>query len=160
MWKPEQSSKVFVEARKVNPKVKTLAVPQRLYAYAGHDAVVGYLLEHIPKLLEKGGKGTELSDLESFALMLDLLLYMSTPVIHTILPLLAAVALQTAVDASVRNAVTSPGSDYCCQRALIVKLKVGIAVFKANKTPVRLLRINPSGEDVDANNAAFRMRCR
>jgi hypothetical protein len=52
MWTPEQSSKVLAEAKEVNPKVKTLAMPQGLQVQKGPDAVVEYVKEHFPSLLE------------------------------------------------------------------------------------------------------------
>jgi len=51
MWTPEQSSKVMEEAREVNPKVKTLAIPQGLQAAKGPDGVVEYVTERIPSVL-------------------------------------------------------------------------------------------------------------
>lgn len=53
MWTPEQSSKVLEEARGVNPKVKTLAVPQGLQAEKGPDGVFEYLIEQVPQLLDR-----------------------------------------------------------------------------------------------------------
>lgn len=52
MWTPEQSSKVLAEAREVNPKVKTLALPQGLQVQGGPDAVVKFIEEQLPRLIE------------------------------------------------------------------------------------------------------------
>lgn len=40
------------EAREVNPKVKTLALPQGLQVQKGPDAVVEYIKEQLPALIE------------------------------------------------------------------------------------------------------------
>jgi len=52
MWTPEQSAKVLTEAREVNPQVKTLALPQGLQVQRGPDAVVEYIKEQLPILIE------------------------------------------------------------------------------------------------------------
>ncbi|KAK4894266.1 hypothetical protein LTR27_007399 [Elasticomyces elasticus] len=52
MWSPEQSSQVFEAARKVNPNVKTLAIPQGLQVEKGPDAVVEFIKEQLPVLLK------------------------------------------------------------------------------------------------------------
>lgn len=52
MWSPEQSSQIFSEAREINPAVKTLAIPQGLQVERGPDAVVEWLLENVPLLIE------------------------------------------------------------------------------------------------------------
>jgi len=52
MWTSEQSSKVMAQAREVNPNVKTLALPQGLQVERGPDAVVDYIKEQLPKLME------------------------------------------------------------------------------------------------------------
>ncbi|KAK5703203.1 hypothetical protein LTR97_004152 [Elasticomyces elasticus] len=52
MWSPEQSSEVFEAARKVNPNVKTLAIPQGLQVEKGPDAVVEFIKEQLPVLLK------------------------------------------------------------------------------------------------------------
>ncbi|WPH01180.1 Hypothetical protein R9X50_00401600 [Acrodontium crateriforme] len=52
MWSPEQSSRIFAEAREINPAVKTLAIPQGLQVERGPDAVVEWLLENVPLLIE------------------------------------------------------------------------------------------------------------
>ena len=52
MWTSEQSAKVFSEAREVNARVKTLAIPQGLQVEKGPDAVVEYVKERLPELIE------------------------------------------------------------------------------------------------------------
>lgn len=52
MWTPEQSEKVIDAAREINPKVKTLALPQGLQVEKGPDAVVEYIKERLPGLLQ------------------------------------------------------------------------------------------------------------
>ncbi|KAK5137061.1 hypothetical protein LTR08_001070 [Meristemomyces frigidus] len=52
MWTPEQSSKVLDQAREVNPKVKTLALPQGLQVAKGPDGVVDYIKEQLPALID------------------------------------------------------------------------------------------------------------
>ncbi|KAF2770777.1 hypothetical protein EJ03DRAFT_326117 [Teratosphaeria nubilosa] len=56
MWTPEQSEHVFAAARKVNSKVKTLALPQGLQVEQGPAAVVEYIEERLPPLLESEGQ--------------------------------------------------------------------------------------------------------
>ena len=51
MWTPEQSSEILAEAREVNPTVKTLALPQGLQVQGGPDAVIEYIKEQLPALL-------------------------------------------------------------------------------------------------------------
>ncbi|KAK4580187.1 hypothetical protein LTR86_000390 [Recurvomyces mirabilis] len=52
MWSPEQSSKVLAQAKEVNPECKTLALPQGLQVQSGPDAVVEYIKEQLPRLLD------------------------------------------------------------------------------------------------------------
>ena len=52
MWTPEQSSKVLEQAREVNPKVKTLALPQGLQVSKGPDGVFEYIKEQLPALID------------------------------------------------------------------------------------------------------------
>ncbi|KAK4962472.1 hypothetical protein LTR10_000098 [Elasticomyces elasticus] len=47
-----RSSEVFEAARKVNPNVKTLAIPQGLQVEKGPDAVVEFIKEQLPVLLK------------------------------------------------------------------------------------------------------------
>lgn len=51
MWTPEQSSAVMAQAREINPRVKTLVIPQGLQVERGPDAVFEYVMEQLPKLL-------------------------------------------------------------------------------------------------------------
>jgi len=52
MWTPEQSSEVFATARKIVPNVKTLAIPTGLQVNKGPDAVVEWVKEKLPGLIE------------------------------------------------------------------------------------------------------------
>jgi len=52
MWTPDQSSKVLAEAKEVNPQCKTLAIPQGLQVEKGPDAVVEWIKEQLPKLID------------------------------------------------------------------------------------------------------------
>jgi hypothetical protein len=51
MWTPEQSKVALDAARKVNPKVRTLALPPGLQVERGPDAVVDYIKEKLPELV-------------------------------------------------------------------------------------------------------------
>lgn len=52
MWTPEQSNSVLTRALEINPKVKTLALPQGLQVERGPDAVVKYIVEKLEGLIE------------------------------------------------------------------------------------------------------------
>lgn len=52
MWTPEQSTEIQGIARGILPDIKTHAIPQGLQVERGPDAVVEYLKEKIPGLLE------------------------------------------------------------------------------------------------------------
>jgi len=52
MWTPEESAKIQQIARSVVPDIKTHAIPQGLQAQGGPDAVVNYLKENLPALLD------------------------------------------------------------------------------------------------------------
>jgi len=52
MWSPEESAKIQEIARSIVPDIKTHAIPQGLQVERGPDAIVEYLEEQIPKLLE------------------------------------------------------------------------------------------------------------
>ncbi|KAK7720611.1 hypothetical protein SLS57_005390 [Botryosphaeria dothidea] len=52
MWTPEQSKAAQETARKIVPNVKTFALPQGLQVNKGPDAVVEYIKENLPALLE------------------------------------------------------------------------------------------------------------
>ncbi len=62
MWTREESSMVMAQAREVNPKVKTLALPQGLQVEHGPDAVVRYIEEQLPRLLEGSCRHSDTSD--------------------------------------------------------------------------------------------------
>jgi hypothetical protein len=51
MWTPEQSKVALDAARKVNPKVRTLALPPGLQVEKGPDAVVDYIKEKLSRLV-------------------------------------------------------------------------------------------------------------
>lgn len=53
MWTPEQSSHIFEIARKIQPHIKTHAIPYGLQVERGPDAIVEYLVENVPKLLDE-----------------------------------------------------------------------------------------------------------
>ena len=53
MWTPEQSAKIQMIAKDiVGPQLKTFALPQGLQVEKGPDAVVEYIKEHLPKLID------------------------------------------------------------------------------------------------------------
>lgn len=52
MWTPAQSAQIQEIARGIVPDIKTHAIPQGLQVERGPDAVVEYLREEIPKLLD------------------------------------------------------------------------------------------------------------
>jgi hypothetical protein len=52
MWTPEQSKAIQSIARSAVPGIKTTALPQGLQAEQGPDAVVEYLLEKVPTLID------------------------------------------------------------------------------------------------------------
>ena len=52
MWTPEQSSEIQAIARSVVPGIKTTALPQGLQVERGPDAVVEYLFEKVPSLID------------------------------------------------------------------------------------------------------------
>lgn len=53
MWTPEQSQSIHAEAKSIIPGLKTFALPQGLQVEKGPDAVVEYIKENLPGLLEK-----------------------------------------------------------------------------------------------------------
>jgi hypothetical protein len=65
MWTPEQSQEIQAIARETVPGIKTMALPQGLQAQKGPDAVVQYLVEKLPGLInsdpEKPTNGFEKS---------------------------------------------------------------------------------------------------
>ena len=52
MWTPEESERIQQIARSVVPDIKTHAIPQGLQVQKGPDAVVEYLKENLPALLD------------------------------------------------------------------------------------------------------------
>ncbi|PNS20072.1 hypothetical protein CAC42_5522 [Sphaceloma murrayae] len=53
MWTPEQSRAVIAEAKRiVGPQLKTLSLPPGLQVERGPDAVVEYIKEKLPGLIE------------------------------------------------------------------------------------------------------------
>ncbi|KAF2150980.1 hypothetical protein K461DRAFT_257840 [Myriangium duriaei CBS 260.36] len=53
MWTPEQSAAIIKEAKSiVGPGLKTLSLPQGLQVERGPDAVVDYIKEQLPGLIE------------------------------------------------------------------------------------------------------------
>lgn len=52
MWTPEQSQKIQAEAKSIVPGLKTFALPQGLQVEKGPDAVVDFIIENLPALLE------------------------------------------------------------------------------------------------------------
>ena len=53
MWTPQESQKIQEIATQTVPGIKTLAIPQGLQAERGDDAVVEYIKEKLPTILEK-----------------------------------------------------------------------------------------------------------
>ena len=52
MWTPEESDKIQSIAKKEVPGIKTMAIPQGLQVEKGPDAIVSFLLERVPGLIE------------------------------------------------------------------------------------------------------------
>ncbi|KAF2137586.1 uncharacterized protein K452DRAFT_321641 [Aplosporella prunicola CBS 121167] len=52
MWTPEQSDAAHAAARSAAPGIRTFALPQGLQVERGPDAVVDFIKEHLPGLLE------------------------------------------------------------------------------------------------------------
>ncbi|KAK8254317.1 hypothetical protein IWZ00DRAFT_529595 [Phyllosticta capitalensis] len=52
MWTPAQSNEAIAAAKQICPGIKTFALPQGLQVEKGPDAVVRYIEEHLPALLE------------------------------------------------------------------------------------------------------------
>ncbi|EON64419.1 hypothetical protein W97_03650 [Coniosporium apollinis CBS 100218] len=52
MWTPEESQKIIGIAKEVVPDLRTFSLPQGLQVERGPDAVVEYIEEHLPGLLE------------------------------------------------------------------------------------------------------------
>jgi len=55
MWSPEQAKEIHTTARDImGPKLKIMALPQGLQVERGPDAVVEYLVEQLPAMIEEG----------------------------------------------------------------------------------------------------------
>ena len=55
MWSPEQAKEIHATARDIlGPKLKIMALPQGLQVERGPDAVVEYLVEQLPAMIEEG----------------------------------------------------------------------------------------------------------
>jgi hypothetical protein len=52
MWSSEEAEKIRSIAEKERPGIKTHAIPQGLQVERGPDAIVEYLLEIVPSLLD------------------------------------------------------------------------------------------------------------
>jgi hypothetical protein len=52
MWTKEESDSAFSIAREIVPGVKTLAIPQGLQVEKGPDAVVDFVKEQWPNLVQ------------------------------------------------------------------------------------------------------------
>jgi uncharacterized heparinase superfamily protein len=55
MWSPEQAKEIHATARDImGAKLKIMALPQGLQVERGPDAVVEYLVEQLPAMIEEG----------------------------------------------------------------------------------------------------------
>jgi hypothetical protein len=52
MWSTEEAAMIRAVAEKERPGIKTHAIPQGLQVERGPDAIVEYLLEVVPSLLD------------------------------------------------------------------------------------------------------------
>jgi len=52
MWTPEQSKTAHDTARSIIPDILTFSIPQGLQVNKGPDAVVDFIKENLPSLLE------------------------------------------------------------------------------------------------------------
>ncbi|OXV06611.1 hypothetical protein Egran_05620 [Elaphomyces granulatus] len=52
MWTPEQTADIQATAKQLRPGIKTHAIPHGLQVERGPDAIVEYLVEKVPQLLE------------------------------------------------------------------------------------------------------------
>jgi hypothetical protein len=52
MWTAEESLKVRTEAYEIVPGLKTFAIPKGLQVEKGPDAIVEFLIENLPGLIE------------------------------------------------------------------------------------------------------------
>jgi hypothetical protein len=52
MWTPDEAQKIISIAKEVVPDLKTFSLPQGLQVQRGPDAVVDYIKENLPTLLD------------------------------------------------------------------------------------------------------------
>ncbi|KAB5535288.1 hypothetical protein GE09DRAFT_1291413 [Coniochaeta sp. 2T2.1] len=52
MWTPEESAKIIAIAKEIVPNLKTFSLPQGLQVSKGPDAVVDFIKENLPSLLD------------------------------------------------------------------------------------------------------------
>jgi hypothetical protein len=52
MWSAEQAAEIQSIARSIRPDIKLHAIPQGLQVERGPDAIVEYLVENVPPLLD------------------------------------------------------------------------------------------------------------
>lgn len=52
MWTPEEAAKIVSIAKEVVPDLKTFSLPHGLQVNGGPDAVVAYIKENLPSLLD------------------------------------------------------------------------------------------------------------
>lgn len=52
MWSPAESYGARSAATEMNPKIKTFALPQGLQVNGGPDAVVAFIIENLPGIIE------------------------------------------------------------------------------------------------------------
>lgn len=52
MWTPEEAAQIISIAKEIVPNVKTFSLPQGLQVNKGPDAVVEYIKENLPSLLD------------------------------------------------------------------------------------------------------------
>ncbi|KAH8691141.1 hypothetical protein BGW36DRAFT_387761 [Talaromyces proteolyticus] len=53
MWTAEQAAEIISTAKRLRPGIKTHAIPYGLQVERGPDAIVDYLVENVPKLLDE-----------------------------------------------------------------------------------------------------------
>lgn len=52
MWTPEEAQRIIGIAKEIVPDLKTFSLPQGLQVSKGPDAVVEYIKENLPSLLD------------------------------------------------------------------------------------------------------------
>jgi hypothetical protein len=53
MWTAEQAAEIQSIAKRVKPDIKTHAIPHGLQVEKGPDAIIEYLAENVPQLLDE-----------------------------------------------------------------------------------------------------------